>query len=77
MKKTNWMMAALLALALTAVGLGGAGCNKSEPVTSDNKPETTASDKAAVKYTCNMHPEVVKDAPGNCPKCGMKLVEKR
>jgi hypothetical protein len=26
------------------------------------------------KYTCPMHPEVVADRPGNCPKCGMKLV---
>ena len=26
------------------------------------------------KYTCLMHPEVVTDHPGNCPKCGMKLV---
>src|SRR5256885_5568128 len=26
------------------------------------------------KYTCPMHPEVVTDHPGNCPKCGMKLV---
>jgi hypothetical protein len=25
-------------------------------------------------YTCLMHPEVVTDHPGNCPKCGMKLV---
>ena len=25
-------------------------------------------------YTCPMHPEVVTDRPGNCPKCGMKLV---
>lgn len=25
-------------------------------------------------YTCTMHPEVVKDKPGKCPKCGMKLV---
>jgi hypothetical protein len=30
-----------------------------------------------VKYTCPMHPEVVRDMPGNCPKCGMKLVEKK
>src|SRR6266566_9273970 len=28
----------------------------------------------AQKYTCVMHPEVVMDHPGNCPKCGMKLV---
>ena len=26
------------------------------------------------KYTCLMHPEVITDHPGNCPKCGMKLV---
>ncbi len=26
------------------------------------------------KYTCPMHPEVVTEHPGNCPKCGMKLV---
>jgi heavy metal-binding protein len=26
------------------------------------------------KYTCLMHPEVITDQPGNCPKCGMKLL---
>lgn len=26
------------------------------------------------KYTCPMHPEVVSDTPGTCPKCHMKLV---
>jgi P-type Cu2+ transporter len=26
------------------------------------------------KYTCPMHPEVIKDTPGKCPKCGMDLV---
>ena len=26
------------------------------------------------KYTCPMHPEVITDHPGNCPKCGMTLV---
>ncbi len=25
-------------------------------------------------YTCPMHPEVVRDAPGDCPLCGMALV---
>ena len=26
------------------------------------------------QYTCPMHPEVVQDRPGSCPKCGMALV---
>ena len=32
---------------------------------------------AAMKYTCTMHPEVVSDKPGKCPKCGMDLVPKK
>ncbi len=27
----------------------------------------------AVKYTCPMHPEIIQDGPGSCPKCGMAL----
>lgn len=26
------------------------------------------------KYTCPMHPEIIRDQPGNCPICGMDLV---
>ncbi len=26
------------------------------------------------KYTCPMHPEIVQDTPGRCPKCGMNMV---
>src|SRR5438128_1017383 len=29
------------------------------------------------EYTCPMHPEIIMDHPGNCPKCGMKLVLKK
>jgi len=28
---------------------------------------------ASVQYTCPMHPEIVRDAPGPCPSCGMAL----
>ncbi|MEQ9590857.1 MAG: heavy metal translocating P-type ATPase [Parvibaculaceae bacterium] len=34
-----------------------------------------ATEKVPVgtKYTCPMHPEIVRDAPGDCPICGMAL----
>lgn len=44
------------------------------PANTNAVPETKA---AVVQYTCSMHPEVVLDAPGRCPKCGMKLVVKK
>ena len=28
-------------------------------------------------YTCTMHPEIHASKPGNCPKCGMKLVKEK
>ncbi len=30
--------------------------------------------QSRIEYTCPMHPEVVSDEPGSCPKCGMFLV---
>jgi CopA family copper-resistance protein len=30
-----------------------------------------------VTYTCPMHPEIHADKPGNCPKCGMKLLKEK
>lgn len=27
-------------------------------------------------YTCSMHPQISKNKPGNCPICGMQLIEK-
>ena len=38
-----------------------------------SQPATTQ----AVVYTCVMHPEIISDKPGKCPKCGMTLVEKK
>ena len=40
-------------------------------------PKTTDTKAKAVKYTCPMHPEVVMNKPGKCPKCGMALVVKK
>jgi hypothetical protein len=39
--------------------------------------DTTKKAKPAkVQYTCTMHPEVLSDKSGKCPKCGMALVKK-
>ncbi|AMJ66183.1 heavy metal-binding domain-containing protein [Hymenobacter sp. PAMC 26628] len=59
--------------------------NKRINETTTTAPATTAaaSDSTAApagmatQYTCPMHPEVVADQPGKCPKCGMDLVVKK
>ena len=33
----------------------------------------THTEHSLQKYTCPMHPHIMKDAPGKCPLCGMKL----
>ena len=35
------------------------------------------NNEATKTYTCSMHPEVIADKPGKCPKCGMQLIEKK
>ncbi|MFZ6023096.1 MAG: efflux RND transporter periplasmic adaptor subunit [Bacteroidota bacterium] len=40
----------------------------------ENMSMTTAEKK--VLYTCSMHPEIIRDKPGDCPICGMHLVKK-
>lgn len=35
-----------------------------------------AGGQAALVYTCPMHPQITASAPGKCPICGMKLIQK-
>jgi Cu+-exporting ATPase len=36
-------------------------------------PEPMTAPPGSAEWTCPMHPEVVRDAPGSCPICGMAL----
>ena len=36
-------------------------------------PELPGGAAPGTRYTCPMHPEIIRDAPGTCPKCGMAL----
>ena len=44
----------------------------SAPANANSPSETKPAAKQL--YTCPMHPDVISDKPGQCPKCGMNLV---
>jgi hypothetical protein len=50
---------------------GHAGHAHHGTAAADPPPAVTAGTQ--VEWTCPMHPEIVRDAPGNCPICGMAL----
>lgn len=67
MAVVRWLLvAATAAGAVASIGYA-MGWFESGPV--ENEP--------AKQYICPMHPEVVKDDPGECPICSMSLVERR
>jgi Cu(I)/Ag(I) efflux system membrane fusion protein len=70
--------ACVLCLLLTACGDESQAPTPGKPL--DEAMDDTAMEHAAKhlnpKYVCPMHPQIVRDKPGNCPICGMKLVEK-
>lgn len=40
------------------------------------QPHEPHGEEAGLTYTCPMHPEVISNKPGSCPKCGMALEPK-
>ena len=72
-------ISAIIASALAAVG--DSHGDRTALTMREHPPSVGAATSGAAgeqekkqKYTCPMHPEVITDHPGNCPKCGMKLV---
>lgn len=69
---SRWPLLLVLPLALL---LGT--CQKGGK-TADTSATTTPATEAAAGdlYTCPMHPQIIRDAHGSCPICGMDLVKK-
>ena len=42
----------------------------------EKKTSAIQSTEKKQLWTCSMHPEIIRDHPGNCPICGMELVKK-
>jgi hypothetical protein len=59
-------------LAISSI-LAFAACNGSSK---KNEPKPQTEQPVKVEYTCTMHPQIIRDAPGKCPICGMELVKK-
>ena len=66
-------MKKLIILLFVVTGATFSFAQTSKPKMPVSKSDSTAK----YVYTCTMHPEVITDKPGNCPKCGMKLVKKK
>lgn len=70
MKKTIIALAVLL-----AVNTGTFAQTSQDSTEMHKMKSSKMKTSAGVKYTCTMHPDVVMNKPGKCPKCGMKLVK--
>jgi hypothetical protein len=57
---THFLLASILSTASVAIG--------------QHAVPSSLTSAESKRYTCVMHPEVISDHPGNCPKCGMTLV---
>jgi hypothetical protein len=56
-------------------GFDASSMGEKEAAPSTGHAEDAAPKPNADRWSCPMHPEIVRDAPGKCPICGMNLVK--
>jgi Cu(I)/Ag(I) efflux system membrane fusion protein len=54
----------------------GSGISCSGKKVGDKETNNTEKVTTKKKFVCSMHPQIVQDKPGDCPICGMYLIEK-
>ena len=59
------------------LGNDGYGDSRPKGVHHKHEKKDVGSIDASHRFTCPMHPEIVSDKYGNCPKCGMSLEPKQ
>ncbi len=69
----------LVAAVLFSFAIAFTACKNNDNKANTEQDNKTGSEQLAKDemYTCTMHNEVMSDHPGDCPKCGMKLVKQK
>src|SRR6188472_883266 len=68
-------IAALLCATLLVAACSKQPASESMREAANDTPAEHALKHANPKYRCPMHPDILRDEPGNCPICGMTLVK--
>jgi Cu(I)/Ag(I) efflux system membrane fusion protein len=66
-------MKKIISLAIITISMVIVFSSCSDSAPKNSVSESNTNEKAT--YTCTMHPEIKRDKPGKCPKCGMELVK--
>lgn len=79
MKSNNVLILAVLFIVLSLTACSRSDEDAVQDATESRSKETAlehAQKHLDPKYICPMHPQIIRDKAGNCPICGMDLVQK-